>query len=288
MESAKVMAPSVAFHHVDGAEADVGAIWSAADIFCSLTDNLQESFGLTVVEAMAAELPVVASNWDGYRDTVEHGVTGVLVDSYMPAGSLADIGYRYLTGEDSYARFVGGLNQFCMVDIDQTAQWIARLGAEPELRRKLGVAARRSVEARFDWQVVLARYRELWREQIDRLELARRGEPIARSTTWRRYDPAVNFAGFSSHRLAPATLITRGRWFESWNDLAQLPGIVVNARVLIRKAEFEALHAAFAGGAQRTLEAVLGSFPPQTRPAALRSIHWLIKIGLLGIVREKS
>ena len=54
MQTAKSMAPSVPFHHVDGRDPDARfSIWSAADIFCSLSDNIQESFGLTVIEAMA-------------------------------------------------------------------------------------------------------------------------------------------------------------------------------------------------------------------------------------------
>ena len=44
--------------------------YAAADIFVSLSDNIQETFGLTPVEAMAAGLPVVASDWDGYRETI--------------------------------------------------------------------------------------------------------------------------------------------------------------------------------------------------------------------------
>ena len=59
--------------------------WASADIFCSLSDNIQESFGLTPVEAMAAGLPCVVSDWDGYRDTVRHGEDGFRVDTAMPA-----------------------------------------------------------------------------------------------------------------------------------------------------------------------------------------------------------
>ena len=54
-------------------------LWAAGDIFISLVENMQESFGLTPIEAMAAGLPRVISDWDGYRDSVTHGEDGFLV-----------------------------------------------------------------------------------------------------------------------------------------------------------------------------------------------------------------
>ena len=41
--------------------------WAAADLFVSLSDNIQETFGLAPIEAMAAGLPVVVTDWDGYK-----------------------------------------------------------------------------------------------------------------------------------------------------------------------------------------------------------------------------
>ena len=52
---------------------------AAADVFCSPADNLQETFGISVLEAMASRLPVIASDWNGYRDLVQHGQTGWIV-----------------------------------------------------------------------------------------------------------------------------------------------------------------------------------------------------------------
>ena len=45
----------------------------AADLVVSLVDNIQETFGLSIAEAMAMGKPIVASNWDGYRDLVRDG-----------------------------------------------------------------------------------------------------------------------------------------------------------------------------------------------------------------------
>ena len=288
METAKAMAPTVPFHHVDALDPEIGSIWAAADIFCSLSDNVQESFGLAIVEAMAAGLPVVASNWDGYRDTVEHGVTGILVDSYMPAVSLADTAYRYINGEDSYDRYIGGLSQFCMVDVAQTAHWISRLAAEPELRRKLGVAAKRAAKSNFDWAAVLLRYRELWAEQRDRLLRARAGKAPTRSTTWQSCDPASSFVAFPSHHVGSATLIGRGPHYQSWNAVMKMPGIIVNPYVLLQASELQALRTAFAEDCTQTVDALVGSFSVRVRANVLRSLHWLIKVGLLSIVHRKA
>ena len=44
-------------------------------------------FGLVIVEAMASGLPVVATDWNGYRDLVAHGDSGFLVPTAMVAAS---------------------------------------------------------------------------------------------------------------------------------------------------------------------------------------------------------
>ena len=288
MTTAKAMAPSVRFHHLDGRKADVRfSIWSAADIFCSLSDNIQESFGLTVIEAMAAELPVVAANWDGYRDVIQHQTTGVLVDSYMPAISLADVAFRHLSGLDSYDSYVGAVSQFCIVDVEQTAQWIVTLAADPALRRKLGSAARQSVLKSYDWGAVLPQYRALWDEQLTVLDKARAAGPKP-SIAWRNYDPALTFASFPSHRMHGGTSLMRGPHFELWEEIVKMPGTVVNTHTLVRATEFNALRAVFADGGPHTIEAIARGFAEPIRPLVVRALHWLVKIGLLQIVAQSA
>jgi glycosyltransferase involved in cell wall biosynthesis len=71
--------------HFAGWRADAAALMPAFDIF--LMPSLWEGFGLVVLEAMAARLPVLASRVSALPELVADGVTGVLV----PAADAASI-----------------------------------------------------------------------------------------------------------------------------------------------------------------------------------------------------
>jgi hypothetical protein len=166
LEGARAFAPGVKVTIVDGMapEARFG-VWRAADLAVTLADNLQETFGLVVVEAMACGLPVVASDWDGYRDLVDPGVTGLLVPTTMVAGSSDGATARLLFGAIDYDHFLAETSQTISVDVASSGAAIGRLVGDDAFRRALGTAARIRAVDRFSWPRVIARYEALWKEQ---------------------------------------------------------------------------------------------------------------------------
>ncbi len=56
-----------------------GELLKASHILISPVDNFQETFGLNLIEAMAAGCVPVATDFDGYRDIVKDGQTGFLL-----------------------------------------------------------------------------------------------------------------------------------------------------------------------------------------------------------------
>ena len=147
---------------------DKHMLYSGADIFVSPSDNIQETFGLTVAEALSYGLPAVVSDWDGYRDLVSDGETGFLVPSLFPSSvenlELRDCRISMLE-EDSLA-------QSTTIDIPALSEKIQILVRNPALRRQMGRAARQSAERHYSWPVIVKRYEELWGESIQMAKTA--------------------------------------------------------------------------------------------------------------------
>ena len=88
---------------------------------------------------MAAGLPSVISDWDGYRDTVRHGVDGFRIPtSIAPPGCGEIFMRRYFCNVDTYDMYIGQISHFTAVDISQTVKAYHRLIEHVDLRRQMG------------------------------------------------------------------------------------------------------------------------------------------------------
>jgi len=57
---------------------EVPKVLNSFDVFCAT--SISESFGVAIIEAMACELPIVATNADGFVEIMEDNKTGFLVE----------------------------------------------------------------------------------------------------------------------------------------------------------------------------------------------------------------
>jgi Glycosyltransferase len=72
--------------------------FASADIFCAPATG-QESFGVVLLEAMAAGVPIVASDIHGYKQVVQRGVQGLLAEPRNPRALAAAL-YTLATDAD--------------------------------------------------------------------------------------------------------------------------------------------------------------------------------------------
>jgi sugar transferase (PEP-CTERM/EpsH1 system associated) len=110
-----------------GMRDDVAALLGTADLF--VLSSTSEGISLTLLEAMAAGLPVVATDVGGNREVVVAGETGLLV---LPSSPPA------------------------------LAEAMLTLLRDPARSWQMGAAGRRRAEEEFDLRRVVARYEELY------------------------------------------------------------------------------------------------------------------------------
>jgi hypothetical protein len=293
LAGAEKYCPSVRVSVVDGRRPDVrDQVWYAADVFTSLSDNIQETFGLTPLEAMAAGLPVVVSDWNGYRETVRHGVDGFLVPTAMPRAGLGEeFANRFAARADTYDRYIARFSQCTSVDVAACIEHYVALIERPALRASLGAAARARVQEAFGWPLVIRQYQQLWRELAARRAQAP-PHALARGAIAHplRDDPLAAFAHYATRtldhasrvRLASADAASRleGRYRDPLLNYAGENGLLATLD------ECQALLAAIGGDAVCAGD-LLESFPDARRAAVARSIGWLLKIDLLTLVRDQ-
>jgi glycosyltransferase involved in cell wall biosynthesis len=278
---------------LDGRRPDVQRdVWSASDVFVSLSDNIQESFGLTPIEAMGAGLPVVVSDWDGYRESVRDGVDGICVPTIgPPPGVFGELASAYGAETIPYGEYVGDATMATAVDVAACEEAFVRLLESPELRRRLGDSGRRHVEETYDWRVVIRSYEALWAEQNAIRTASREARYATRAPTPpspRLDDPFRVFGDFATHTLAEGDRLVLGPT-TSLERVASIKSLRLTTFGLELRAPAELVAGLLtevqARGGVRVGD-VLGRHPPEARAMWLRTLLYLLKVDVLRWQRE--
>ena len=295
----QMISPSVRVVTLDGRLAENReTAWASADVFCSLSDNIQETFGIVPVEAMAAGLPVVVSDWDGYKDTVRDGIDGFRIPTLAPAPGLAgDLAHRHALEIDTYDMYCGHSSSLVAIHAQKLTQAFIELFQSADLRKKMGESGRSRATQDYDWRTIIPRYEELWDEQT-KIRLAAKkareegaikpGRSLAPSVWPARLDPTIGFANYPTQHL---TLTTELKLTESSAEQAMLKLgqykelAMVNYAHLVFPTDEEVL-SVFKVAEKHyphscSAEELLNGATAQRRPYVLRGLVWLCKLGLL-------
>jgi glycosyltransferase involved in cell wall biosynthesis len=125
-----------------GRRDDISAL--TADLTVSVLPSLREAQGISILEAMARRVPVVASAVGGVPEVITHGVDGVLVPPADPPALAAAI---------------------------------SMLLADPGLRTRIGGAGYRTVADRYSIDAQVRRIQELYEEELARAGVSLGDEP---------------------------------------------------------------------------------------------------------------
>ena len=145
---------------------DLPWVYAAADVFVSPVDSIQEMFGLSVIEAMACGIPVVCSDWGGYRDSVIHEETGILVDTVraipdIAAQLAADFGEWSLAGGEYLDQWTHA--QSTIIDVDAMTSAIRALADNPQRRKQMGDQACARARQVYAWPHVISQWETLFK-----------------------------------------------------------------------------------------------------------------------------
>ena len=289
-QAAKELCPDVEVRFLDGHDSDLGGLGRAAsDMALSLVDCLQETFGLTPVEAMAAGLPVVVSDWNGYRDTVVDNRTGyrVATHSFQPGWSGLELQQLAVSehGLDHVSAHISGQ---ISVDTISAGAALARLASSPELAVGMGTLGMQRVQKKYDWKVILTQYSELLDELAHRRDMAMRSDDQSNLRLMKPIPPL-----FQVFKAWPTQVISNETQIQVCNDEDSLIRVLQLGMIKIYRNElppsevilktFQELENLGQASLKQLFECSEKGWSVNDRDRLAESVGWLIKHGFAKV-----
>jgi hypothetical protein len=241
---------------------------ASADIFISLADNTQETFGLSLLEAQARSIPVIASRFNGYKDLVRDGMDGFLIDTFGCAPDPISEYYDLL--DPDVAQLYEA--QKLAIDMNQFVEKLLLLIHDSNLRTAMGHEGRKKVTDEFAFSRIIQRYEQRWDELYQEAQLV--GLPPPGENQY-QVDQSMLFGHYVSHSLGPGDQVMARpsqTLCSSYNEV----------RVLLQEADLNGLLEAAANPI--TIESLLEkvSLP---REQGWFAVMWLIKYNRLKVIK---
>ena len=193
---------------------DQADYFRAADFAIVVAETLVDIAPMTVCEAQACGVAVVASDWTGTRDRITHGENGFLV----PTSWMPDLGLEGFSPFAPVLEQTLALAQSLSHDEIVWENCLRQLLRNPQLREQMGRAAAARAARDSSWQTVSQIWLDAWDEMHQQArnetpDLARARRESARK--WARFlEYDAQFSHFATTRVACddlAALSAQGR-----------------------------------------------------------------------------
>ncbi len=288
VEEGKKICPSIKFHFLDGKDqGNKFKTLAAGDIFISLSDNIQETFGLTPLEGMASGLPVIVSDWNGYKSTVRDNIDGFRVKTYaLEAGYSEDIAYNHMMDFINYDHYIGMSVQRVAVDIPDCINKLKILIGDANLRKTFGDSGKRRVNEVFDWPVILNQYRDL-SDELDSIRLSENknySKFCSLSLPSDKLDPFFTFSSYPTETLNENHIFSKNSNINMVpiKDIIDFGSINYSKNYLPHEDDILKVYNSFNKVSKLSSKKIM-SLVNLDKGIVLKSLIWLIKFGYVVI-----
>jgi hypothetical protein len=169
---------------------------------------------------MAAGKPVIATDWDGYRQTARHGETGFMVPTFMPEHFGEELALSHAAGSITYDQYLAQASTHICLDLRVLRDAIEQLVLMPDLRRRMGLAGQKRAQSLFDWSVILRSYRQFWAELEERRMQAVH-DIAPRPAT--QLNPGQLFATYPTEQINGSGRFAASTIGGAWQEIAKHP-----------------------------------------------------------------